>query len=42
MQHGKGMGLGLFICKGLIELHNGRIGVVSDVGKGAGIFSKIS
>lgn len=37
MQGGKGMGLGLFICKNLIEMHSGRIGVNSEVGNGAGL-----
>lgn len=30
-----GLGLGLFICKGLVEAHRGRIGLDTCVGKGA-------
>ena len=32
-----GMGLGLYICQGLIEAHNGRIWAESKVGEGSSI-----
>lgn len=34
----QGLGLGLFICKGLVNLHGGKIWVESDMGKGS-VFS---
>ena len=33
-----GAGLGIYVCKGIIELHNGRIWVESQVGKGTSFF----
>ena len=30
-----GLGLGLFLCKKLLELHNGRISLLTELGKGS-------
>jgi signal transduction histidine kinase len=34
----KGTGLGLYICKGLIDLHEGKVGIESEVNKGTKVF----
>lgn len=36
--HASGIGLGLSICKGLVEAHNGRIWIESEVGEGTTCF----
>ncbi len=36
-----GLGLGLFICKGIIDLHGGKIGMNSQVGDGSAFFFEL-
>ena len=38
LQEGKGSGLGLSLCKQLVHLHGGNIGVVSEEGQGSEFF----
>jgi len=41
MQQGQGSGLGLLLCKQLVTLHGGTIGVTSSEGKGSSFFFSI-
>ena len=36
-----GLGLGLFICKRIIELHQGRIGLMSKLGEGSTFYFEL-
>jgi Signal transduction histidine kinase len=41
-EKGKGVGLGLAVCYGIIQRHKGKIEVESEVGKGTTFTIKIS